>query len=49
MLKEKKKDKTLPKGFVKNPELDKYANQVFFKEKVDKANEILKTAGVPKL
>ena len=28
--------------------LDKYLNEGLFKEKVDKANEVLKTVGLPK-
>ena len=42
------KEKAIPEGLGKNPNLDKYATQVFFKEKVAKANEILKKAGTPK-
>ena len=48
MLKTKKKKEELLKGATYNPELDKYANQELFKDKVDKANQILKTAGIPK-
>jgi len=29
--------------------LDKYLNKGLFQEKVDKANEVLKTVGLPKL
>ena len=47
MIKTKKKKEELPKGATYNPELDKYANQELFKDKVDKANEIIKKAGVP--
>ena len=28
--------------------LDRYLNKGFFKEKVDKANQVLKTVGLPK-
>ena len=28
--------------------LDKYLNRDYFKEKVDKANQVLKTVGLPK-
>ncbi len=43
-------NKKLPAGFKVNPELDnKYNDQPLFKEKVDKANHILKTVGLPKL
>jgi len=40
----------LPKGFRYNPALDNnnYAEQPLFKEKVDRANHILKTIGLPK-
>lgn len=39
----------LPKGFKLNPSLDnKYADQPLFKDKVDRANHILKTIGLPK-
>jgi hypothetical protein len=48
-MKTKNKIKKLPKGFTKNPELDKYANQELFKEKVEKAKQILNTVGVPKM
>ncbi len=49
MIKTKKKNKPLPNGFMKNPDLDKYANQELFKEKMAKANHILKTVGIPKV
>ena len=48
-MKTKNKIKKLPKGFIRNPDLDKYANQELFKEKVEKANQILKTVGLPKV
>ncbi len=39
----------LPKGFVVDPKLTgKYDDQPLFKDKVDKANHILKTIGLPK-
>lgn len=48
----KTKDKVindLPKGFKMNPDLDKrYTDQTIFKSKVEKANHILKTVGLPK-
>ena len=50
-MKAKKKisEKTLPKGFTLNKSLkDKYADQPLFKEKVDRANHILKAFGLPK-
>ncbi|WP_157048334.1 hypothetical protein [Verminephrobacter eiseniae] len=39
----------LPKGFRYNPALDNnnYDEQPLFKEKVDRANHILKTVGLP--
>ncbi len=41
--------KKLPKGFKLNPKLDdKYFDQPLFKDKVDRANHILKTIGLPK-
>ena len=48
-----KKEKTvklkLPKGFTVDPSLQgKYDDQPLFKEKVDRANHILKTVGIPK-
>ncbi len=43
-------EKKLPKGFKFNASLDnKYADQPLFKDKVDRANHILKTIGLPKL
>ena len=43
-------EKKLPKGFKLNSKLgDKYADQLLFKDKVDRANHILKTIGLPKL
>ena len=39
----------LPKNFKMNPALtNKYADQPLFKDKVDRANHILKTVGLPK-
>ena len=48
-----KKDKALqaklPKGFTVDPTLQrKYDYQPLFKDKVDRANHILKTVGLPK-
>lgn len=48
-MKAKKPKAKLPKGFTRNPELDKYASKVLFKEKVERANQILKAAGLPKI
>lgn len=40
----------LPKGFsIDNTLNGKYDDQPFFKDKADRANRILKTAGLPKL
>jgi hypothetical protein len=47
-MKTKNKIKKLPKGFTKNPDLDRYANKELFKDKVEKANQILKKVGLPK-
>ena len=42
-------EKKLPKGFKVKAALDsKYADQPLFKDKVDRANHILKTVGIPK-
>ena len=39
----------LREGFTINPALDgKYANEPFFQDKVDRANHILRTVGLPK-
>lgn len=39
----------LPKGFTIDPTLaGKYDNQPLFKDKVERANHILKTVGLPK-
>ena len=46
-MKEKKTVNKTRKGFIKNPELDKYADKVLFKDKVKMANDILKTVGLP--
>ena len=38
----------LPKGFTVDPKLNgKYDDQPLFKDKVDRANHILKTVGLP--
>jgi hypothetical protein len=43
-------EKKLPKGFKFNATLNtKYSEQPLFKEKVDRANHILKTVGLPKI
>jgi hypothetical protein len=43
-------EKKLPKGFKFNASLDtKYGEQPLFKEKVERANHILKTVGLPKI
>jgi len=47
-MKAKKKSTKLPAGYIRNTDLDKYKNVVLFPEKVKKATDILKTAGVPK-
>ncbi len=51
-MKQKKKKATegkLPKGFTIDPLLQgKYDDQPLFKDKVDRANHILKTVGLPK-
>lgn len=40
----------LPKGFTIDPSLDgKYNDQPLFKDKVDRANHLLKTVGLPKI
>ena len=42
-------EKKLPKGFKFNATIDtKYGEQLLFKEKVERANHILKTVGLPK-
>ena len=47
--KKKAEKKKLPKDFKINPSLaDKYSDQPLFKDKVDRANHILKTIGLPK-
>ncbi len=44
------KAQKLPTGFKVNAELSgKYADQPLFKDKVDRANHILKTVGIPKV
>ena len=49
MKTEKTVKKNLPKGFRFNSNLDdKYTEQTLFKDKVDRANHILKTVGLPK-
>jgi len=47
--KKEKIEKKIPQDFKINPSLsDKYADQPLFKDKVDRANYILKTIGLPK-
>lgn len=42
-------EKKIPKGFKVSPKLsDKYNDEPLFKDKVDRANHILKTIGLPK-
>jgi hypothetical protein len=42
--------KKLPKSFKINKSLtDKYADQPLFKDKIERANHILKTVGLPKI
>lgn len=42
--------KKLPKSFKVNAALtDKYADQPLFKDKIERANHILKTVGLPKI
>ena len=42
--------KELPKGLKINPSVDnKYKDQPLFKEKVERANQILKTVRLPKI
>jgi hypothetical protein len=47
-MKARKKTTKKLNGFVKDTRLDKYKDIVLFPEKVKKATEILKTAGIPK-
>jgi hypothetical protein len=43
-------EKKLPKSFKINSALtNKYANEPLFKEKIEKANHLLKTIGLPKI
>ena len=43
-------EKKMPKGFKFNATLDtKYAEQPLFKEKIERANHILRTVGLPKV
>jgi hypothetical protein len=50
MTKQPTYKKKLPKGFKINTTLkDKYAEQPLFKDKIDRANHILKTVGIPKI
>ena len=48
--KTKSEKKKLPKNFkVKSSLTDKYADQPLFKDKVNRANHILKAVGLPKI
>ena len=47
-MKTKQKEKKPITGFTKNKSLNKYSKQELFKEKVERANHILKTIGLPK-
>lgn len=48
-MKQGKKDDKKPTIIKVDKSLDKYLKKGLFKEKVDKANEVLKTVGLPKL
>jgi hypothetical protein len=48
-MKSKKTKIKIPKGFTYNPDLDKYKDVVLFKEKLERANQILKVAKLPKI
>lgn len=48
-MKQTKKDNKKPTVIKVDKNLDKYLNKGLFKDKVDKANEVLKTVGLPKL
>jgi hypothetical protein len=48
-LKRRAATKKLPKDIVINPDLDrKYDDQPLFQDKVNRANHIIKTVGLPK-
>ncbi|WP_315814684.1 hypothetical protein [Paraflavitalea speifideaquila] len=47
-MKQEKKDKKKPVIAKVDKTLDKYLDKGLFKEKVDKANYVLKTIGLPK-
>jgi hypothetical protein len=47
-MKQAKHTNKKPKVIKVDKDLDKYLNKGLFKEKVDKANEVLKTVGLPK-
>lgn len=44
----KAKKKKMPQDWVYNPELDKYKDVVLFPKKLERANEILKKAPIPR-
>ncbi len=48
-MKDKKEKIKIPKGYLRNPELNKYADIVLFPNKLKRVNAILKTAGIPKI
>ncbi|MES2704536.1 MAG: hypothetical protein V4649_17990 [Bacteroidota bacterium] len=48
-MKTRKAKAKLPKDSHLNPELNKYADVILFPEKLKKANDILRTVGVPKI
>lgn len=47
-MKQAKKNSKKPTVRKVDKNLDKYLNKGLFKDKVDKANEVLKTVGLPK-
>ena len=47
-MKEAKKIDKKPKVIKVDKNLDNYLNKGLFKDKVDKANEVLRTVGLPK-
>ncbi len=48
-MKQNKKTDKKPPIIKIDKNLDNYLNKGYFKDKVDKANEVLKTIGLPKL
>ena len=47
-MKQTKNDNKKPAVIKIDKNLDKYLNKGLFKDKVDKANEVLRTVGLPK-